>query len=50
MDPYDKCEKKILFIGEKVTSIDVGNGEEIQICQGHTYVDIKIGKSCNQNI
>jgi hypothetical protein len=33
MDPFDKCGGKILFIGEKVASVDVGNGEEIQICR-----------------
>jgi hypothetical protein len=42
--------RKILFIGEKLTSVDVGNGEQIQIYQRHTYLGIKTGKSCKQNI
>jgi hypothetical protein len=48
--PLWKMWEKILWIGEKVTSNDVGNGAEIQICQGHTYVGTKTGKGCNQNI
>jgi hypothetical protein len=40
---------KKLCIGEKITSV-VGNGEEIQMCQGYTYVGTKIDQSYNQNI